>query len=89
MHHPFSGHHLALCVVCCLTFAGHLVVSLRVFCDVIYGVRVTMFECIVLLEAAQNPNKKKQENGCCSRQITVALQRVRHDDFLFFFSFFG
>lgn len=48
MHHPFSGHRLALCVMCCLTFAGHLVVSLHVFYDVMHGVRVTLFGCIVL-----------------------------------------
>lgn len=78
MHHPFSGHHLALCVVCCLTIAGHHVVSLCILrCHACCEVHVVVY---CAWEAAQNPNKMKQENGCCSHQSTVALQWVRHDD---------
>lgn len=86
MHHPFSGHHLTLCVVCCLTFAAHLSLCI-LWCHM--EVHIACVSCA--LEAAQNlfsSNKRKEENECCSHKSTVALQQVRRDHFLFFFLFF-
>lgn len=72
MHHPFSGHRVALCVVCCLTYAGHLVVSLHVFCDVMHGMRVSLFECIVLWKQHKTSSVATKR----SRKMDVVLIRT-------------